>query len=169
MNAQAAALQQAGIESLKAGRLDEAIATLQQSAEVDPECYETWTYLGAAYARKGDHDASWHAFGRAVQIAPGSPKARFNLGVAHQMAGEAEEARVCYQAALKLDPNYAQARAALDKLPPESEVLAPPHRLTPQEMARLATPGGQFHMMGAQATDVNPAQGVREQSPHDPD
>lgn len=183
MSVLANALKQAGIASLRAGKFDEAIANLQKAIQADPNDFETWTYMGAARARSGDHELSRQAFGRAVQINPQSPKARYNLGQAHQMAGDVEAARVCYEAAVKLAPDYAQAQEALAKLPPPKAVTmselagggatirlpgahragigdeepapAPTteHRLTPAEIARLSAPQGHIHMMGAQATD----------------
>jgi tetratricopeptide (TPR) repeat protein len=177
MNTQASILRQAGLNALKAGRLQEAIAALHQSVGADPECFETWSFLGAAYSRQGDFDTARRAFGRAVQIDPRSPKARFNLGISHQMAGDEEAARCCFETALQLDPDYTHAREALGKLPPravsmadlaapggavrlpgahaetpgEAEAQAEHHALTPEEIARLAMPQGHLHMMGAQS------------------
>jgi tetratricopeptide (TPR) repeat protein len=182
MNAQASALRQAGYNALRAGRLDEAIRDFQQAAALEPEAYDTFAYLGAAYARQGDYEKARRAFGRAVQIRPDSPKARYNLGSAHQMAGDTEAARICYQAALDLDPNYTQAREALAKLPKkeisvselaspgamhlpgaqatrleDEEAVADAPALTPEEVAKLAAPGGHLHIMGAQAMDEDQA------------
>lgn len=192
MSAIANALRQAGINALKAGRLEEAIRSLQQAADHDPETYETFAYLGAAYARLGDYERSRRAFGRAVQIQPRSAKARYNLGSAHQMAGDTEAARVCFEATLALDPNYTAAREALDKLPPKvvnlwelaspggavrlpgahraemqpsDEAGAEPQALTPEEIARLAAPQGHLHLMGAQASEPDHAAHDGEHQP----
>jgi tetratricopeptide (TPR) repeat protein len=182
MSVLANALRQAGLASLRAGRFEEAIANLQKALQADPNDFETWTYLGAARARMGEHDLSRQAFGKAVQIDPQSAKARYNLGQAHQMAGDIEAARVCFEAAVKLAPDYVQAQEALAKLPPPKAVTmselaggggsirlpgahrsgigdeevpqeAVAQRLTPAEIARLSAPQGHIHMMGAQATD----------------
>jgi len=180
MNTQATVFRQAGYNALKAGQLEEAIRLLQQAAGADPESYETYAYLGAAFARQGDFERARRAFGRAVQIQPESARARYNLGNAHQMAGDTEAARTCFEAALRLDPNYTTAQEALDKLPPKVvniwELASPggavrlpgAHReetheeaqearrpLTPQEIAQLAMPQGHLHLMGAQATESN--------------
>jgi len=185
MNAQVAALQTAGVNSLKAGRADEAVKTLQMAAGMDPDNYDTYAFLGAAYARQNSAESSRRAFGKAVQLKPESAKARFNLGMAHEKCGNVEAARACYEMAAQMDPNYVQAQQAVDRLPKAkdpsemsmSELSTPggaihiggaqaeygeeeeksefvPSSLTPEEIARLSTPGdGHLHIMGAQATD----------------
>jgi len=180
MSALAAPLRQAGLNALKAGRLQEAITALLKAAEADPNSFETWSYLGAAYSRLSDYVNARTAFGRAIQINTESARAWYNLGVAHQMAGDEDSARTCYQRAVGLDPSYDAARDALVKLTPQPKSMselasvggavrlpgahrdaledAAPgeqkHVMTPQELARLATPEGGFHMSGAQATDL---------------
>jgi len=180
MSALAAPLRQAGLNALKAGRLQEAIAGLLKAAQADPDSFETYSYLGAAYSRLGDFENARKAFGRAIQLNPTSGRAWYNLGVSHQMAGDLDSARTCFENAVKHDPTHAQAQEALDKLAPkpmsmselasvggsvrlsgahraamdEEGPAAQTHVLTPQEMAKLATPEGSFHMPGAQATEL---------------
>src|SRR5437588_5081913 len=117
MDSESVALRQSGGQALKAGRLEEAIGLLERAAALDPQSYETFSYLGAAYASKEDYDAARHAFGKAVQLHPESPRARFNLGTAHQMAGDNDAARTCFEGALELDPGYTQAHDAIANLP----------------------------------------------------
>lgn len=179
MNPQADAYRQRGFASLQAGRMDEAIQLFQQSAGADPENYDTFAYLGAAYAKQKNFESSRRAFGRAVQINPESAKARFNLGKAHEMAGDPVAARACYQAALDRDNHYTQATDALKKLPvPEvnmSELSGVGGKIqlagaraseftdeefdenavsmTQEQIAALSAPGGQIHLAGAQAAE----------------
>lgn len=158
MSEHAASLKQAGLNALRAGRLDEAIAALEAAVEADPESYEAWSYLGGAYTNKHDYESAWYAFGRAVQIQPKSAKAHYNLGLAHRLAGRIDAARFCFEEALKLDSNYTAAQNELARLPPpeskEEGKPTPSGPLTPQDIARLATPPGHIHMMGAQASSV---------------
>lgn len=180
MSALAAPLRQAGLAALKAGRLHEAVENLLKAAQADPESFDTYSYLGAAYSKAGDFESARKAFGRAIQINPTSPRAWYNLGVAHQMAGDLDSARTCFENAVKYDPAHEQAKAALEKLAPrpmsmselasvggavrlpgahraeleEQAATEPARELTPQELAKLATPEGSFHMTGAQATDI---------------
>jgi tetratricopeptide (TPR) repeat protein len=184
MSALAAPLRQAGLNALKAGKLQEAIANLLKAAQADTESFETYSYLGAAYSRLGDFESARKAFGRAIQLQPTSARAWYNLGVAHQMAQDLDSARTCFENAVKHDPSHEQAQEALAKLAPKpmsmSELASvggsvrlpgahmdssaqeapehPTHVLTPQELARLATPDGSFHMPGAQATELGEEQ-----------
>ena len=145
MSAQVTALQTAGVNSLKAGRVDEAVKSLQMAAGMDPQNYDTFAFLGAAYARQNNAESSRRAFGKAVQLKPESAKARFNLGMAHEKCGNVEAARACFEQAVEMDPNYAQAQQALQKLPPK------PKDPSEMSMAELSAPGGAIHMVGAQA------------------
>lgn len=180
MSVLAAPLRQAGANALRAGRLQEAITTLLKSAEADPQSFETWSFLGAAYSRVNDYTQARQAFGRAIQIDVHSVRGWHNLGVAHQMGGDDESAATCFRRAVELDPSYAPAVQALAILTPkpmtmselasvggtvrlpgaqreaieDQEPIAPHHTLTPQELAQLATPEGSFHMTGAQATEI---------------
>src|SRR5438874_7654095 len=145
MSAQVAALQTAGVNSLKAGRVEEAVKSLQLAAGMEPENYDTLAFLGAAYARQNNAESARRAFGKAVQLKPDSAKARFNLGMAHEKCGNVEAARTCYEMAAQMDPNYAQAQQALEKLPPKQKDMSE------MSMAELSAPGGAIHMVGAQA------------------
>lgn len=182
MSALAAPLRQAGVQALKEGRLQDAVEALLKAAEADPESFDTYSYLGAAYSRLGDFERARKAFGRAIQLNVQSARGWYNLGVSHQMAGDPDAARTCYERALALEPNYEAAKNALERLPvkevsiselasaggkvrlpgahaetigdtPVAE-MQPGRSLTPQEIARLATPEGEFHMPGAQATHL---------------
>ncbi|MCC6729184.1 MAG: tetratricopeptide repeat protein [Chthonomonadales bacterium] len=181
MSSLSAPLLQAGMNALKAGRTQEAVTRLQQAANADPSCYEAWAYLGAAHTQLHDYENARQEFGRALQLRPESAKAWYNLGVAHHRAGDEDAARTCYESAIERDPGYTAARDALARIasqPVTMSSLSSPggavrlsgahtealdeqaaerpagHALTPQEIARLSTPQGQFHMMGAQAGDV---------------
>jgi tetratricopeptide (TPR) repeat protein len=163
MSALSAPLQRAGLDAMKAGRLQEAIQYLTQAKNVEPDAPETYTYLGVAYTQLGDWDGANHAFGHVVELEPNSPKARFNLGKVFQMEGQTDGARFCFKKALELDPSYAQAREALDGLPSPTSAAAAeePHSLTAAEVGALSAPSVKhMHLHGAQATTTDRAEGV---------
>lgn len=183
MSALAAPLRQAGVQALKEGRLQDAIEALLKAAEADPENFDTYSYLGAAYSKLGDYERARKAFGRAIQINVQSARGWYNLGVAHQMAGDPDAARTCYERALALNPEYEAPREALEKLPTKElsmselasvggkvrlpgahaeslgdqdyEQATPSRPLTPEEIARLASPEGEIRMTGPQATGLS--------------
>lgn len=155
MSALSAPLQRAGLDAMKAGRLQEAIQFLDQARTIEPNVPETYTYLGVAYTQLGQWDSANHAFGHVVELDPSSAKARFNLGKVLQMEGQVDGARFCYQKAVELDPLYTQAKDALAALP-AAEAPVEPHSLTPQEVAALSAPSVKhMHLSGAQASTTD--------------
>ena len=164
MSALSAPLQRAGLDAMKAGRLQEAIQYLTQAKNVEPDAPETYTYLGVAYTQLGDWDGANHAFGHAVELEPNSAKARFNLGKVFLLEGQTDGARFCFKKALELDPTYAQAHEALEGLPAPTGAAAggdEPHSLTAAEVGALSAPSVKhMHLHGAQASTTDRAEGA---------
>jgi len=103
-----------GIRLLKAGRIEEAIRVLEKMREkVDDSA--VYSYLGAAYDQKGDKLNAIHAFEESLRLNE-SPKAYYNLAVIYESVGRIDEAVREYRMALELDPNYARAAQALERL-----------------------------------------------------
>lgn len=79
-----------------AGKLDEAIATLNQALAVDPDYALAHSALGVLYGKVGQHDlAIQHAL-KTCQLEPDDPFSFTALSVIYQRAGripEAEEAK----------------------------------------------------------------------------
>jgi uncharacterized protein (AIM24 family) len=65
----AAARRSLGLLALKLDHLDEAIAELEMAARLSPQDQQAWSYLGYAYAKKGDTVRAAAAFRRAGQDA----------------------------------------------------------------------------------------------------
>jgi tetratricopeptide (TPR) repeat protein len=61
----------------------------------------------------GQQRAAEVLFRQALARAPDNPTLHFNLGIALDVAGRTGEARRAYEAALQIDPSFAEARAAL--------------------------------------------------------
>jgi tetratricopeptide (TPR) repeat protein len=103
------------------GRADEAIASLERAVALDPRSAIAQYNLGNARADLGELDAAALAFRAALDADPGFvaarnnlgsallrakrfPHARYNVGVALESAGRADEAHAAYQRALAADP-----------------------------------------------------------------
>ena len=56
-----------------------------------------------------------------VEEAPRNPRAHNNLGYAYLLEGDQAQARKAFETALALKPDYGQARANLESLPPEQK------------------------------------------------
>lgn len=73
--------------------------------------------LGVATAQRNQIYGSEVAFWEdALMKSPGKPRVANNLGYAYQQAGRLAEAKLAYQQAIELDPDYWKARINLDAL-----------------------------------------------------
>ncbi len=105
-----------GADALKQGNAAEAVALLEEASRVEPDGYEVFVYLGAAYSAENRINAAIGAFKRAAEIRPDSAQIHYNLGQAYEAAGVPREAWLEYEAALERDPSYAKARTAISVL-----------------------------------------------------
>lgn len=135
-----------GAQLFKDGKLDEAIAKLKAALGLDPSSVQAHSYLGACYAKAGDHLSSVEQFQAAVDIDPDSAAHTFNLGQAFETSGNKIRAQALYEKALALDGNYARAQQRLDALtgkpaaPPRP--AAPPPAPTPPPAQTVSMPVG---------------------------
>lgn len=90
--------------------LDRLKATLERKSAPFAEPY---VKLAMAQARTGAYDAARASLGRALDIDPDSPIARFNLGEVMRRQGQLAAAVEQYRRTLALDPNYAKAHLGL--------------------------------------------------------
>ena len=106
--------------ALKSGQAARACELLQSVKQEGWDDGEYLTLLGAACCMSGRCQDAIEAFERGLQVAP-SAQGHFNLGQAHQAAGDVEMAKTCYSRALALDPSYPHAVHALEALRPKDE------------------------------------------------
>jgi tetratricopeptide (TPR) repeat protein len=104
---------QRGISLFEEGDFEHAVPLIEAVSREEPDNYEAFVYLGAAYAHQSRHNASIGALKRAASINPGSAKIHYNLGQAYELGGVPQEAWFEYTRALELDSNYGLARGAL--------------------------------------------------------
>ena len=104
---------QRGISLFEEGDFESAVPLIEAASREQPDSYEAFVYLGAAYAHQARHNASIGALKRAAMINPGSARIHYNLGQAYEVAGVPREAWFEYKRALEIDPNYGLARGAL--------------------------------------------------------
>lgn len=103
-----------GLRLLKAGQIDDAIEVLEKvRAKVDDA--QVCAYLGAAYSQKSDKMNAIHAFEESLRLNE-TPKAYYNLAMIYESVSRVDEAVREYRMAIELDPTYAPAKDALDRL-----------------------------------------------------
>lgn len=104
-----------GLRLLLAGEIDASIRCLNEVLEADPTDVKAFSYLGAAYAQKGEMDEAVAAFWRAVELSP-TYKVYFNFGLACELAGRMTEALQAFTLSLTLNPGYAPAVEAAERV-----------------------------------------------------
>jgi len=108
-----------GRRLLIAGKLDEAIASLQQ-AQRDPRRHITaMGYLGQAFARKGWHQEAAETFARALEQEMSDERAkdiRYHLGDALESLGKLKEAQEQFSQVAQMDYNYKNVRQRVEKI-----------------------------------------------------
>jgi Flp pilus assembly protein TadD len=84
------------------------------SADPSPELrLSALTHLGSAYCAQNLLPQAIEAWSRVVREGPPNAPVRYSLGVALARQGDTESAKAQWRAALEVDPNHAESRAAL--------------------------------------------------------
>ena len=81
-----------GAEALRAERLDEAVAWLEDAVRIDPELASAWANLGVAQRRSGRTDQAESSYRQALVVDPGLSSALVNLAVLLRLNGRTAEA-----------------------------------------------------------------------------
>lgn len=116
VDAQAQRAFDAARDALRAGRSAEAERGFRDLALKHPELGGAHANLGLILRNAGKHDESIAALERAVKASPNQPVFFNQLGVSNRHGGKFAKAREAYEAALALDPAYADAHLNLGVL-----------------------------------------------------
>ncbi len=99
------ALAYKGVLLYRRGRLDDAIACLEESDRLVPGKATTLSALGQAQLAAGLFDEAAASFERGARAAPGDAALQNRLAIAYGSADRIEEARTVWKRALELDPD----------------------------------------------------------------
>ena len=80
------------VESMQAGKLEEAFRYLKKGIETDPAIAGIWVNLGVMYSRHEHHNLAVRAYQQALSIQPSNKSALVNLASALHQLGREEEA-----------------------------------------------------------------------------
>lgn len=97
-------------------RMDEAIAIYQQIHTINPQYPEAYLNTAILQLYRDSIDAAMKELTILKEIDPANAAAWFYMGKAHQFRKEMAEAKAAFEQALRLDPDYVQARDALKEL-----------------------------------------------------
>lgn len=112
----AASLCYLGLLNAQLGRLEDAVALLQQSIDRKPDAAEGHNHLGSVLQQLAQYDAAIAHHERALALVPNYAEARFNLAVALQAAGRHADAIAQLQKVVADQPGHAEAHFNLGEL-----------------------------------------------------
>lgn len=99
-----------GADHLRAGRLDEAVATLQGALRKNPDNVDAMVFLANAYCKQDQKiDDAEALLRRATRVAPDYISAWLSLGSLLLERGKREQAIAAYRTATRLEPAHAAA------------------------------------------------------------
>lgn len=107
------ALNARGLQSLNAGRLDDAERDFQATLRLVPGSAEAHKNLGLVYAEAGDADRAIRELQAALAISPRSPGILVELGFVYERARGWAEAKRAYEQALEASPGEVLALKGL--------------------------------------------------------
>ncbi len=129
----------AGIAHHRAGRLAEAEEAYHKVLVTDPDNFDALCLLGAIAHGAGRHHQAVDYIGRAIAHAeratparPPNPYAYSNLGEAYRAIGQTGDATACYEKALAIKPDYAEAHYHLGLVLADRRPASGCHRVLPQ-------------------------------------
>ncbi len=106
----------AALQSIKAGKLDQALMSLQTLSAQYPQLSGPLVNQGKIYLVKEQYQDAQAALEQALSVNARNPYAHNMLGLALREQGQFAKAREHYEAALQLDPLYARAHFNLGVL-----------------------------------------------------
>jgi tetratricopeptide (TPR) repeat protein len=102
-----------GWASLKSGNFDDAVDRYRRALEIQPELGEVRVNMARAYIMSGRHGEAIAPLTEETRRRPNSDLAHFLLGQVYLQQTEYEKAKASYEAALKIQPRYANAHYGL--------------------------------------------------------
>ena len=104
---------QKGVEFLREGKSDNAVAELRKSVSQRPDFAPGHDALARAYLLKRDYDNAAAEMKRAIDLQPGNEAARYWLGLIYLEQKQPAKALEAFTQLLKIDPNSAHGHAGL--------------------------------------------------------
>jgi tetratricopeptide (TPR) repeat protein len=108
-----------GRAALRADRIPEAVAALEDAVAQDPSNTSARVALAVASSRAGDRERAKRELEVVLEIAPENPVALFNLAVLSLEDGDREQARALLERALALRPDDEEMQRLLTRLDEE--------------------------------------------------
>jgi tetratricopeptide (TPR) repeat protein len=98
---------------LRDEKFEDAVESLKEALELDPEYTAAYNLQGIAWSRLGNGKKALAAFRKGRSLEKENPVLHFNLGIALETWGQPEKAPPRYRAAFRLHPGWLGAMNAL--------------------------------------------------------
>ncbi|MBO8169938.1 MAG: tetratricopeptide repeat protein [Thermoanaerobacteraceae bacterium] len=98
------------------GNLEDARLLMEEYVKKNPLHASGYSILGLIYSELGEYEKAISNFKESIRISPGNTNVYYQLGIAYEKAGDVDKAREYYQKTLEYNPNFKQARKALERL-----------------------------------------------------
>src|SRR5271167_1387946 len=100
------------------GKIEEAIEECKRAIEIDPDFGNPYNDIGSYLIQLGRYDEAIPWLEQAIAAPRYEPRhfPHFNLGRAYIAKGMLTRARECFNESLRIEPNYALARQAVENL-----------------------------------------------------
>jgi tetratricopeptide (TPR) repeat protein len=97
-------------------RLNEALQSYNHAIELKHDYVEAWMNKGSLLYEMGKYGEAFEAFTQMTHVRPELPKGWYLRGLAAKKTGTITQAKSSFEAALRLDPDYVDAKRALDDI-----------------------------------------------------
>jgi tetratricopeptide (TPR) repeat protein len=91
------------------GKADEALIEYRKTLELDNQLYAAWNNMGQLLLEQGNYSDAVSAYRIASGLEPTDPRPEYNIGLAYQRVGWAQDSLTYFDNALERDPNYQPA------------------------------------------------------------
>lgn len=104
------------LSHLDVNQYDKAINEFEKCLYLDPDFHKAYCNLGVIYIRKKNYTMAVDRLKDAVAIKKDFKEAYFNLGLAYRKLNRLADAKNAAENALRIDPNYENARILIESL-----------------------------------------------------
>lgn len=113
---EADALGRQGNDHFAAGRLEDALKSFKEAADLKPDDLRTHSAIVQTYAALKRPDEAISFYRQAIAVNSSAAIAHYGLGLALNQAGKPEEAIASFREAIRLKPNFAEAHGELAEI-----------------------------------------------------